>query len=192
MIPALGRNDNCNRIIANLFWGYWCQKDAGKGEDVNFGGRYLFLAPRLEVWAALNDTEILKAAIPGCQRIDWMSETELEAAIAVNLGVMKPVFKGDLILSDVRPAERYTLTGKGRGGLLGLAHASADIALSDDPDGTDLLFTATGQASGQIMKFGRAIVGASAQKVIDRFFERIATAMDVAVSSRPQPDDPPT
>ena len=78
-------------------------------------------APRVAVWAALNDTEVLKAAIPGCHKIAWTGETTLDLEIKVNLGVVHPVFKGDLTLSDIVPAERYTLTGKGKGGLLGLA-----------------------------------------------------------------------
>ena len=96
---------------------------------MEFGGRYIVAAPRQKVWAALNDTEVLKAAIPGCHRIEWEGETALALEIKVNLGVVHPVFKGDLALSDIVPAERYTLTGKGKGGLLGLAEGSADIVL---------------------------------------------------------------
>ena len=149
---------------------------------MDFGGKYLFDAARAEVWAALNDTSMLKAAIPGCTSIAWVSATALEAEIAVNLGVARPVFTGDLELSDVAPAERYTLSGKGRGGLLGHAHGAADIVLADHPDGTLLTFTARGGASGRIMKLGRSIVGNSAQKVIDGFFIRFADAMGVSVS----------
>src|SRR6218665_3520100 len=124
---------------------------------MDFGGRYIIAAPRVAVWAALNDTAVLKAAIPGCHRIDWASQTALDLEIKVNLGVVHPVFKGDLTLSGIVPAERYTLSGKGKGGLLGLAEGSADIVLSDDGDATLLVFTARGGASGQIMKLGKAI-----------------------------------
>ena len=148
---------------------------------MEFGGRYRLGAPRLQVWEALNSTEVLKASIPGCKRIEWISETNLEAEIGVNLGIAKPVFTGDLILSDVIPAKRYILTGQGRGGVLGKAQASAEIELSDIGLDTLLVFTATGGASGQIMKLGRALIGNSAQKVIDGFFERFATAMGAPV-----------
>lgn len=150
---------------------------------MEFGGRYLLTAPRAEVWAALNDTAILKAAIPGCHRIGWTSETALELEIKVNFGVMHPVFAGDLILSDIVPAEHYTLAGKGRGGLLGLAEGAADISLGDRDTGTELRFTARGGASGQIMRLGRALIGNSAQKVIDGFFERFAAAMGVGITA---------
>ena len=148
---------------------------------MDFGGRYCIAAPRISVWAALNDTSVLKAAIPGCHRIDWAGPTALDLEIKVNLGVVHPVFKGDLTLSDIVAAERYTLSGKGRGGLLGLAEGSADIVLEDSGDETLLVFTARGGASGQIMRLGRAIIGNSAQKVIDGFFERFGEAMGADV-----------
>jgi len=153
---------------------------------MEFGGRYLFSAPRERVWAALNDTAVLKAAIPGCSRLDWTGENTLECEIKVNLGVMSPTFTGDLELRDVTPALRYTLAGRGRGGLLGKAEAAADIALTDVPGGTELTFTANGGADGGIMKLGRAVIGNSAQKIIDGFFERIGEAMSTEVIPLPK------
>jgi uncharacterized protein len=149
---------------------------------VEFGGKYLYRAPRQIVWEGLNSTEMLKAAIPGCKRIDWTGETTLELEIQVNFGLIQPVFSGDLALSGIVPAERYTLSGKGRGGLLGMAEGSADIVLSDVEGGTRLDFVARGGADGGIMKLGRALVGSSAQKVIDGFFARFANAMGVEVT----------
>ena len=149
---------------------------------MDFGGRYRIAAPRSAVWAALNDTATLKAAIPGCHRIEWAGETALDLEIKVNLGVAHPVFKGELLLSDIVPATRYTLAGRGKGGLLGLAEGSADIALADDGEATLLVFAAKGGASGQIMRLGKAIIGNSAQKVIDGFFERFGDAMGAEVT----------
>lgn len=152
---------------------------------MDFGGRYRIAAPRSAVWAALNDTAMLKATIPGCHSIEWSSETALDLEIKVNLGVVHPVFKGELELSNIAPAERYTLSGRGKGGLLGLAEGSADIVLADDGDETLLVFTAKGGASGQIMRLGKAIIGNSAQKVIDGFFERFGDAMGAQVTALP-------
>lgn len=149
---------------------------------MDFGGRYTIAAPRVAVWAALNDTAVLKVAIPGCHKITWSGETTLDLEIKVNLGVVHPVFKGDLALSGIVPAERYTLTGKGKGGLLGLAEGSADIILADAGEETLLVFEAKGGASGQIMRLGKAIIGNSAQKVIDGFFERFGEAMGAKVT----------
>ncbi len=152
---------------------------------MEFGGHYFIAAPREAVWAALNDAAVLKAAIPGCHKIEWAGQANLDLEIKVNLGVMHPVFKGELVLSNVIAAERYTLSGRGKGGLLGLAEGSADIVLSDEGDHTRLRFGADGGASGQLMRLGKAIIGNSAQKVIDGFFERFGTAMGAEVTPLP-------
>jgi carbon monoxide dehydrogenase subunit G len=150
---------------------------------MDFGGRYLFEAKRADVWASLNDTAVLKAVIPGCERIEWTGSSTLEMKIKVNFGVIHPLFNGELELSDVHPAERYTLTGRGKGGLLGLAHGAADISLEDDARGTILSFAANGKADGGIMRLGRALIGNSAQKVIDGFFAAIGHAMGANVTA---------
>ncbi|MCP8885274.1 SRPBCC domain-containing protein [Devosia sp. XJ19-1] len=149
---------------------------------MDFGGRYRIGAGRMAVWRALNDPEILKAAIPGCSHIAWSGPATLDLAITVNLGVVKPSFKGELALSNVLEAQSYTLSGKGKGGLMGLAEGAADITLADEGAATLLAFSARGGASGQIMKLGKAIVGNSAQKIIDGFFERFAHAMGAEIT----------
>ena len=148
---------------------------------MKFGGHYLLGAPRAAVWSALNDADVLKRTIPGCKSIVWTGPDTLALDIQVNLGLVKPVFSGDLALSDVHPAGHYRLAGKGRGGLLGLAEGAAEITLSDQDGGTRLDFTASGGASGQIMKLGRSLIGNSAQKVIDGFFQRFAAAMGTSL-----------
>nr|WP_314262611.1 carbon monoxide dehydrogenase subunit G [uncultured Devosia sp.] len=152
---------------------------------MDFGGRYILAAPRVQVWSALNDTAMLKAAIPGCHSIEWADEHNLDLEIKVNLGVVHPTFRGELTLSDIHPAERYTLSGRGKGGLLGKVEGSADIVLADSGEDTLLVFAAQGGGSGQVMKLGKAVIGSSAQKVIDGFFERFAAAMGVAVTPLP-------
>jgi carbon monoxide dehydrogenase subunit G len=149
---------------------------------MEFAGRYLFAAPRQSVWAALNDADVLKAAIPGCHRLAWTEADRLALELKVNLGVVQPVFSGDLTLSNVVPAHSYTLTGRGRGGLLGLAQGSADIRLTDLGPETELAFLAEAGASAPIMRLGRALLGARAQHVIDHFFERFAAAMGVVLT----------
>lgn len=154
---------------------------------MDFGGRYIIAAPRDRVWAALNDAAMLKAAIPGCDSIEWRDETALDLAIKVNLGVVHPTFRGELTLSNIVPAERYTLSGRGKGGLLGMAEGSADIVLTDEGENTRLEFGATGGGSGQLMKLGKAVIGNSAQKIIDGFFERFGAAMGAEVTPLPLP-----
>jgi carbon monoxide dehydrogenase subunit G len=153
---------------------------------MDFGGRYRVNAGRQAVWHALNNTEVLKACIPGARRLDWTGAETLELELQVNLGLVKPVFKGDLTLSGIVPAERYTLSGKGKGGVLGLAQGSADIALADSGEATELTFTARGNASPRIMQFGTALIGDRAQKIIDGFFERFGEAMGAEVTPLPR------
>ncbi|KQN76840.1 hypothetical protein ASE94_18075 [Devosia sp. Leaf64] len=153
---------------------------------MEFGGRYLMSAPRTRIWEALNDPAMLKAAIPGCSHIGWSGENALDLEIKVNLGVMHPTFKGELTLSNIVPAESYTLSGRGKGGFMGLAEGSADVTLADDGPNTILTFTANGGASGQIMKLGKALIGNSAQRIIDGFFERFGAAAGVEVTPLPR------
>jgi carbon monoxide dehydrogenase subunit G len=156
---------------------------------MQFGGRYTIAAGRDAVWAALNDADVLGRAIPGCSHIAWTGPTTLDLAITVPLGPLRPTFKGGLELSSIVPAERYTLTGRGKGGLLGLAEGSSDITLADAANGeTELAFLARAGASGQIMKLGRAIIGNSAQAVIDGFFVRFGDAMGAVVIPLGAPD----
>jgi carbon monoxide dehydrogenase subunit G len=149
---------------------------------MDFGGRYRFATPRQAVWQALNDAAILKACIPGCTNISWSGPETLDLEVQVELGPIKPKFRGELTLSDVIPAERYTLSGRGKGGILGLAHASADILLADAEGGCDLTFTATGGASGRIMQLGKALIGERAQQIIDGFFVHFGEVMGTTVT----------
>jgi carbon monoxide dehydrogenase subunit G len=154
---------------------------------VDFGGRYLFGAKRDDVWAALNDTRVLTAVIPGCQSIEWTGPETLELTIQVNFGIVQPTFDGVLTLSNIEPAHSYTLSGRGKGGILGMAQAAADITLTDAPDdGTILTFEAIGKADGGIMRLGKAILGNSAQKVIDGFFDAIGKQMPAIVTALPR------
>ena len=98
---------------------------------MEFHGTYLFFDGRQAIWRALNDTRVLKKAIPGCDSIEWCSDTRLDLVLKVNLGIMHPRFAGELELSDIQEAREYVLSGRGRGGLLGLAHGSARIRLKD-------------------------------------------------------------
>ena len=151
---------------------------------MQFGGRYHFSAPRAAVWAALNDTEKLQAAIPGCNRLVWTGPGELEMDLKVSLGIASPTFTGDLTLSDVVPAETYTLSGRGRG-LLGRAEGAARISLLDSGEGTELTFTAVGGADNRVMSLGKALIGKSAQRVIDQFFAQFGSTFGAEVTPLP-------
>jgi carbon monoxide dehydrogenase subunit G len=152
---------------------------------MEFGGRYHFAADRSAVWAALNDAAVLKAVIPGCERLEWTSPTTLDLKVRVGLGPLRPAFSGELSLSDIHDAERYALSGRGKG-LVGFAQAAAVIALADARNGgTVLSFTAHGHADGGIMRLGRSLIGNSAQQIIDGFFAAIGDQMGTIVTTLP-------
>ena len=153
------------------------------------GGRYRIGAPRAAVWAALNDVHVLKTVIPGCEFIEWTSPHTLDLRIKASLGIVHPTFAGELTLSNVHPAQRYTLSGQGKG-MLGLAQGAAEISLADDGNDTILSFTADGKADGGVMRLGRALIGRSAQRVIDGFFESIGREMGASVTALSQPEAP--
>lgn len=155
---------------------------------MQFGGRYRFSAPRAAVWSALNDTEKLKAAIPGCRRLDWTGPGTLEMELEVNLALARPVFSADLTLSEIVPAESYTLSGRGRG-MLGKAEGAARIVLHEAGEETDLAFTAVGGADNSIMKLGKTLIGRSAQRIIDHFFERFGDTFGATVTPLPPEAD---
>lgn len=141
----------------------------------------------MAVWNALNDTDVLGAVIPGCERIEWTSPTTLDLGVKVNLGVIAPVFTGELDLSDIEVASSYVLSGRAHGKLLGKAHGAARVTLDDHPGGTLLTFTAEGGASGQLLKLGKPLIGQSVQKVIDGFFERFAHVTGFGLEVLPPP-----
>jgi carbon monoxide dehydrogenase subunit G len=147
---------------------------------MDFSGSYRFSAKRPAVWAALNDADVLKAVIPGCETIAWTGTTTLDLRIKVNLGIVHPVFSGELELANIIPAASYTLEGRGKG-ILGLAKGAAKITLADEGDATILRFTAEGSADGRIMQLGKRLIGNSAQNVIDGFFARIGDEIGVQV-----------
>ena len=138
---------------------------------MEFAGEYLINAPRQRVWDALNDPEILKQAIPGCQEIEKQSPTEMTATIKSKIGPVQATFKGAVTLSNLNPPEGYTIAGEGKGGVAGFAKGSADVTLSDGDDGGTLLrYEATGQVGGKIAQVGARLVEGTGKKLADEFF----------------------
>jgi uncharacterized protein len=94
------------------------------------------------VWAKLNDPEVLKACIPGCQSLERISETELVASAKIKVGPVSATFKGKVNLTDLDPPNGYKIVGEGEGGIAGFAKGSADVRLTDNGNGTTLTYTA--------------------------------------------------
>jgi carbon monoxide dehydrogenase subunit G len=137
-------------------------------------GEQRIAAPLAAVWAALNDPEILRQSIPGCQTISKLSDNELEALVVAKVGPVKATFKGKVTLSDVDPPNGYTLTGEGQGGVAGFGRGSAKVSLSEDGGGTILRYTATASIGGKLAQIGQRLIDSAARKMADDFFSNFA------------------
>lgn len=139
---------------------------------MDMSGEQIIPAPRAMVWAALNDPEILKQAIPGCEVIEKHSDTELSATVVAKVGPVKATFKGKVTLSDIDPPNGYTISGEGQGGAAGFGKGGAKVTLSDVPEGTKLAYTASAQVGGKLAQIGARLVDGAAKKMADDFFVR--------------------
>ena len=134
-------------------------------------------ASRERVWQALNDPEILKASIPGCERIEKLSDTEMTATVTLKIGPIKASFQGDVRLSDLDPPSGYTITGEGRGGAAGFAKGSARVSLIPEGGATVLNYAVKADVGGKLAQLGGRLIDSTARRLAAEFFDRFAQAM---------------
>jgi len=137
-------------------------------------GEYKIPAPRQKVWEALNDPEVLKTCIPGCQELNKESDTELTATVKSKVGPVSATFKGKVTLSDIDAPNGYKIFGEGTGGVAGFAKGGAEVKLADDGDGTLLTYEATGQVGGKLAQIGSRLIDSTAKKMANEFFGKFA------------------
>ena len=136
-------------------------------------------APRAEVWAALNDPEALKAAIPGCESIEKLSETELAARLAIKIGPMAAKFSAKVKLDNLNPPASYTITGEGNGGAMGFAKGGADVHLDEvSPTETLLRYHVKAQVGGKMAQLGARLIDSTAKQMADQFFDRFKANLE--------------
>ena len=133
-------------------------------------GEQLVPAPQREVWDALNDPEVLKACVPGCEAIDKAGENEYVVTMVARVGPVSAKFKGRLLLSDIKPPQSYSLTFEGQGGAAGFAKGGANVQLSSLDDKTRLAYDVKASVGGKLAQIGSRLVDAAAKKVADEFF----------------------
>ena len=121
------------------------------------GERYIAL-PQQKVWEALNDPEVLKACIPGCESIEKASDTEYKVAMTVAVGPVKAKFSGKLQLSDLKPPHSYALAFEGSGGAAGFGKGSADVHLAPEDGGTKLSYAAKSTVGGKLAQVGSRLI----------------------------------
>ena len=136
-------------------------------------------ADRMTVWAALNDAEVLKACIPGCDELTGSPEEGFAATVTQKVGPVKATFRGEVTLSDIVPGESYTISGEGKGGVAGFAKGGAQVRLSDAETGSTVLsYDVSAKVGGKIAQLGSRLVDSFAQKMADQFFERFQNRLE--------------
>jgi carbon monoxide dehydrogenase subunit G len=133
-------------------------------------------APREVVWAALNDVEVLRQCIPGCETIEKKSDTEFSAKVTLRVGTLKASFIGKVTLSDLDPPNGYTISGSGSGGAAGFVNGGAKVRL--DPDGTATVLTYEVKAAlGGKLSIGAKVMDSTAKKLAAEFFAKLSEAL---------------
>jgi uncharacterized protein len=142
---------------------------------MDMSGERRIPAPRQRVWEALNDPEVLKASIPGCETMEKLSDTELRATAAVKIGPISARFAGKVNLTDLDPPNGYNIGGEGQGGVAGFAKGGASVRLSDAEPGITLLaYDVKAQVGGKIAQLGARLIDATAKQMADQFFDRFS------------------
>ncbi|MDM9619291.1 carbon monoxide dehydrogenase [Rhizobium sp. AC44/96] len=140
-------------------------------------GEERITAPRDVVWAALNDPEVLKQCIPGCQSLEMKSPTELAATVKLKIGPVSATFNGEVTLSNINAPESYTISGEGKGGIAGFAKGGADVTLKEDGGETILQYQASAQVGGKIAQLGARLIDSTSQKLAHQFFSDFNAAV---------------
>jgi carbon monoxide dehydrogenase subunit G len=141
---------------------------------MNMNGETRIVAPREAVYAALNDVEVLQRAIPGCESIERLSDTEMTATVVARVGPVRAKFNGRVTFSDLDPPESYTIAGEGKGGAAGFAKGSARVELESDGEVTILRYTVKADVGGKLAQVGSRLIDGTAKKMADDFFARFA------------------
>lgn len=137
----------------------------------------LIPAPRDRVYAALQDPEILRRCIPGCEELVKHSETELEAKVVLKVGPVKARFSGKVTLNPENPPERFSLQGEGNGGVAGFAKGGAVVTLEDRGGETLLRYEAKADIGGKLAQLGSRLIQGTARKLAASFFEDLQTIL---------------
>lgn len=152
-------------------------------------GERRIAAPRERVWEALNDAEVLRASIPGCESVDRTAEDEFQAKVAVKLGPMSARFGGKVKLTNINAPESYTISGEGQGGPMGFAKGGADVALEAvGPQETVLRYNVKAQIGGKMAQLGARLIDSTAKSMAEQFFDRFAAQVVPPVAAVPGTD----
>ncbi|MGQ7792106.1 SRPBCC family protein [Faunimonas sp. B44] len=152
-------------------------------------GEYRIAAPREDVWVMLNDPDVLRDCIPGCESLE-ASGDGFAARVTTKIGPVKATFTGTVTLTNMNPPVGYTIVGEGKGGVAGFARGSADVHLAEDGIVTVLTYSADAKVGGKLAQLGSRLIDSTAKKLADEFFACFA-ARAVGEPARAEPVDVP-
>ncbi len=141
---------------------------------MKMNGEFRVPTDRESVWRALNDPEVLKECLPGCQEIEKTSDTEMSATLAIKVGPVKATFKGGVTFSDIDPPNGYTLSGQGQGGTAGFASGEAKVRLVEEDGATLLQYECDAKVGGKLAQIGSRLIDSTAKKLAKQFFDSLA------------------
>ncbi|PHP67213.1 carbon monoxide dehydrogenase [Zhengella mangrovi] len=144
---------------------------------MNLSDELTIPAPRSRVYEALQDPEILRRCIPGCEELTKVSDSELEAKVALKIGPIKARFSGNVTLNPENPPQTFSLSGEGNGGIAGFARGGATVKLEDRGDETLLRYEATADIGGKLAQLGSRLIQGTAKKLAAQFFESLRTEL---------------
>ena len=134
----------------------------------------LLPAPKQLVWEKLNDVDVLRRCIPGCQKLEQVDENFLKAQVGLKIGPINAKFDSEVRLSDVDPPNAYRISGSGKGGVAGNATGGANVVLSDaDGDATELAYDVDARVTGKIAQLGSRLIEATARSLASKFFDNL-------------------
>ena len=145
---------------------------------MKMSGEVVLPASKAAVWAKLNDADTLKAAIPGCESLEKLSDTEFQAVARVKLGPVSARFKGKVSLTDIDAPNSYRISGQGDGGVAGFAKGGAAVKLAEADGGRrGSAYDVDATVGGKIAQLGGRLIDTTAKKLADEFFSNFAKAL---------------
>jgi uncharacterized protein len=142
---------------------------------MKMSGEEIIPAPVETVWKALNDPDVLKQCIPGCESITKKTDTDMSARVVVKMGPMKIGFNGNVRLKDLKPPRSYRIEGEGEGGIAGQASGGASVELEAVPEGTRMTYDVDAQVGGKMAMLGARLIDSTARSLAGQFFDKFAT-----------------
>ena len=140
-------------------------------------GEQHIAATRKAVWAALNDVDVLKDCIPGCQSLEKHSDTDMTAKVKLQIGPVRATFVGTVKLCDLDPPNGYRISGEGNGGVAGYAKGGAAVRLSDEGAGTLMKYEVRADVGGKLAQLGGRLIDATAKRLADEFFGKFTARL---------------